>query len=183
MPDFFNQADTTLFLFFNGLHHPFTDQVFFLISNKFIWIPFYALLAYFLFKKEKKSFVLLLLMIAVTIALSDQIASSIIKPLVMRLRPCHEPGLNVHIVNDYCGGMYGFVSSHAANTFALVTFLSHFFNSKAERWILFSWAILISMSRVFLGVHYPGDIIGGAIVGILSAIVCLKVYNFIQTKR
>jgi undecaprenyl-diphosphatase len=111
--------------------------------------------------------------VIITVALSDSI-SVLIKNLVERPRPSRNPEIAnlVHIVNDYRGGMYGFVSSHAANFFGVATFLSHQF--KHYRWsiFLFVWAIVVSYSRIYLGVHYPLDIIFGAILGALIGIQC-----------
>lgn len=179
-----DNADKWLFLAFNGFHSTFSDEFFRIISEKWTWIPFYAVLAYVIFKKHKPAFFLILLSVVVTITLSDQIASSIIKPLVERLRPCHEPSLNgqVHIVDDYCGGQFGFVSSHAANVFALATLLMLILRERKLTALLFSWASLVSMSRVFLGVHYPGDIAGGAAVGVIVSVAVYEVFKLMRKR-
>ncbi len=172
--------DKELLLFFNHLNNSFLDFLFFWISDKWIWIPFYAFLAWYVYQSEKKLFLIVLVFIAVAITLSDQIASSLIKEHVMRLRPCHDPSISfsVHLVNNYCGGMYGFVSSHAANVFALATFLAGLFKRRylfLQR-TLWIWAVVVSFSRIYLGAHYPGDILGGAIVGIFSGYVSERSY-------
>lgn len=126
--------------------------------------------------------------IGITIGLSDQIASGLIKNSVKRLRPSHEPSLMplIHLSKAGPGGMYGFVSSHSANAFGLLTFLFFLLPSK-YKWlkiILFCWALLVSYSRIYNGVHYPSDVIGGAIVGILSGgLVGMIFQNIFKNNR
>ena len=104
----------------------------------------------------------------ILITLSDSVAARVIKESVQRLRPTHNPAIEslVHIVNDYRGGSYGFVSNHASNTFALAVFLSLLFRNRYFSIGILIWAAVVSYSRIYLGVHYPGDIIGGALLGV-----------------
>ena len=115
-----------------------------------------------------------------SVMISDQVCSSILKPLIHRLRPCHEPSIQnlVHLVGN-CGGQFGFCSSHAANTFALVTCLILLF-SKQFNGIkyLYIWAIIVSYSRIYIGVHYPLDVLAGAGIGVLASLFCHKVYHY-----
>lgn len=164
-----NSLDTKVFLFLNGKHSAFLDPLMYWASNKLFWFPFYALLIYLLIRWYKKRTALILVCIAVLITLSDQLSSHLIKNLVKRLRPSHEPALAglVHLSKAGHGGMYGFVSSHAANCFALVVFLSLILDRR-YRWIkyvLVFWAVLVSYSRIYVGVHYPGDVLCGALLG------------------
>ena len=147
------------------------------ISGTFIWIPFYAALLYFLIKKFRYNTIWIVGCVAITIALCDQLASGLAKPLTERLRPCHEPSILplLRMVTD-CGGTYGFFSSHASNTFGLACFMWLIFG-KAKPWgLLFAWAAIVSYSRIYLGKHYPLDILTGALCGIavayLMAILC-----------
>jgi undecaprenyl-diphosphatase len=158
--------DQQLFLFINSANSPFFDQVMHTISGKLIWFPLYLAILIFLGVKYKRKFLIILIFIIVAATLADQ-SSVIVKNIFHRLRPCHEPSLLaiVHLVNGECGGIYGFVSSHATNSFD-VALLSLSFVKK--RWYSISiilWAGIISYSRVYLGVHYPADVIFGALLG------------------
>lgn len=163
------QIDTSLFLFFNGIHSPFWDTVMWHISGKWEWIPLYAFLLYLIIKKYKMKAVWVVLAIVLVITLADQISVKLFKFQFERLRPCHNPEIQhlVHIVNNKCGGKFGFVSSHATNSFALAMFLSSLFRKRVFGCLIFFWAAVVSYSRIYLGVHYPGDILGGALLGIL----------------
>jgi undecaprenyl-diphosphatase len=180
------ELDTQLVLFFNHLNNPLLDFIFYWLSDKLIWIPFYVLLAWYVYKREKSYFFILLIFIAAAVTVSDQLSSSLIKPYVMRLRPCHDPDISalIHLVNNYCGGKYGFVSSHASNVFTLVALLSPLLKESWIVWvrILWIWACLVSLSRVYLGVHFPGDILGGAILGFFTGYCFEKVYSVFKIK-
>jgi undecaprenyl-diphosphatase len=162
------QIDKQLFLFFNSANSPFWDRVMSYISMITVWIPLYLAILIYLGFTYKRKFLVIIVIIIIAVTLSDQIAL-LIKNSVDRLRPCHEPSLAglVHLVNGKCGGLYGFVSSHAANSFN-VALLSLCFIRK--RWYSISiiiWAAVVGYSRIYLGVHYPGDVIVGAILGAL----------------
>tara|TARA_R110001592_G_scaffold246255_1_gene507945 strand:- start:4748 stop:5164 length:417 start_codon:yes stop_codon:yes gene_type:complete len=124
--------------------------------------------------------------IVALIFLSDKISVYFFKEVFMRLRPCHNPEIAnlVHIVNDHCGGQFGFVSSHATNTFALAVFVGLLLKKQIS-WllpILVFWAAVVSYSRVYLGVHYPGDIVGGALLGAIIAKLVFMLLNFLNNK-
>ncbi len=163
--------DKRLLLFLNGLHNPFLDPIMFYSTKTFFWLPLYLFLIFLIFKNYKKDGWFILLGAVITILLADQITSSLFKPFFARLRPSHEPSLQglVHLVSGYKGGLYGFASSHAANTFGTAIFiwlvLKRFYKSVV--WI-FVWAVFMTYTRIYLGVHYPGDIIVGAIIGLAS---------------
>jgi undecaprenyl-diphosphatase len=165
------EFDKRLFLFLNGLHSPYLDPIMFYGTKTFLWLPLYIILIFLIFKNYKQKGWFILLGVALTILLCDQITYSVVKPYFARLRPSHEPTLKglVHLVNDYAGGLYGFVSSHAANTFGAALFvwlaLKPFY--KGIAWI-FLWAALVTYTRIYLGVHYPGDIVVGAMIGVIG---------------
>jgi undecaprenyl-diphosphatase len=160
------RIDQQLFLFINSLNSPFFDQVMHAISGKLIWVPLYLAILIFLGVRYKRKFLVILIFIILAATLADQ-SSVLVKNIVLRLRPCHQPSLEgiVHLVNGECGGLYGFVSSHATNSFD-VALLSLLFIRK--RWYTISillWASIIGYSRIYLGVHFPGDVICGSMLG------------------
>ena len=179
------ELDKELFLFLNGLHTEALDQVMYWVSDKLIWIPFYAWILYLIIKEYKWKAVIWLAGIGLAIAASDQILSGVMKPFFERYRPSRDPEMEglVHIVNGYTGGRYGFASSHAGNVFALTTFLYLLFREKYS-WIgwLFIWAAIVSYSRIYLGVHYPGDILTGAIIGTLMGYLFFRLINVVKNK-
>jgi undecaprenyl-diphosphatase len=138
-------------------------------SNKLFWIPLYAWIIYLMYKKFEKGIFIILLCAIALIFFSDQTAN-VFKALVQRYRPTHHPsfGQLVHTVNDYRGGTYGFFSSHASNAFAIVMFVILLLrpSTRILKLILFGYACLTSYSRIYLGVHYPADIVVGACCGL-----------------
>jgi undecaprenyl-diphosphatase len=174
--------DKSLFLGVNGCNSQFWDGVMYAISGKFTWVPLYMSVLYVVVKQWTKEALWVVLSMAFCILISDQVASGIIKNLVQRLRPSHITSLNgmVHLVKGYTGGLYGFVSSHASNSVGFALLSSLFFREKIYTILITLWVLLICYSRVYLGVHYPLDIFGGALVGAGAAGVCwyvLKLYR------
>lgn len=169
------QLDRQVTLWLNDLNNPFFDDVMYFISDKWIWIPFYAFLVVLMIIKLRKHSITALVAIALLITLSDQLSVHLFKEVFERFRPCREGSPiheMIHIVRDHCGGMYGFISSHATNTFALALFLSKIIGRYFRYFtpLIILWAVIVSYSRVYLGVHYLGDILGGAIFGSLLGI-------------
>lgn len=176
--------DQQIFLFLNSLHHPALDNLMYILTGKIIWAPLYAAILTYVAVKEKKRFFFFVIFVLLSVLLADR-GSVLIKNAVERLRPCHEPGLEgmVHMVKEKCGGMYGFVSSHAANAFN-VAFISLLYIKK--RWYTISiviWAIVVGYTRIYCGVHYPGDVLFGSLYGILAGWISYTLYIYFYTKK
>jgi len=165
------EIDKALFLFLNGIHNAFFDSVMWQISGKAIWIPLYIVILYGLFKRTGKQFIWVFIAVVIAVAAADLISVHAFKNVFERFRPTHTPEFQqlVHTVNNYKGGLYGFVSSHAANSFALAVISGLFFQKKQITYALIVWACLVSYSRIYLGVHFPADIVCGALLGSMIA--------------
>lgn len=187
-----DQIDRALFLALNGCHTDWLDRPMWLVSQMGTWIPVYILLVYFLYKKYPgKTFLYVIGAIALTMLFTDFIAANFIKQSVERLRPGHNPelqGLVHHAIGRnnelYKGGSYSFFSNHASNYFGIAS-LFIFLMRPLKRWIviaLIAWASLIAYSRIYLGVHYPGDILVGTIYGITTAWLVSKLFFYLLNK-
>jgi len=182
--DWLLQIDSRIFLAINGWHSETWDGIMWWISGKTTWWPFYLLILGILGWKNKWHLVFLVLFIVGVITLTDQTSVHLFKNVFQRLRPCHEPSLEglVHLVNNKCGGRFGFISSHAANSFGIAVLVSLWLRNRAYIAVMLVWALLIAYSRVYLGVHYPGDVLGGAIWGAGCGWLIFYLYNRAQLK-
>lgn len=164
-----NHIDQTLTLWLNGSHSLYVDGIAWASTQTITWIPTMLVLIYVIVRNNSLSgMATVILSIGLCILLADQVASTICKPLVARFRPTNDPFItySVDVVNAYRGGKYGFFSSHAANTTAVATFLSLLFRHRPLIWWLYSWALLNCWTRVYLGVHYVGDLLTGIFWGL-----------------
>ena len=178
--------DSYITQYINGFHNDFFDSFMFTFSGKFIWIPMYAMILPLLFGKFKvKTGLIFLFCLIISIVITDQLCGSFFRPLFERLRPANpENPISefIHIVNNYRGGRYGFPSCHASNSFALASFLC--FTVKGSKFVLFIllWAIINSYTRLYLGVHYFGDLTVGAIIGVIVGISMYYLSSFLSSK-
>ena len=187
--------DTEVLLAINGWHAPWADTLMWIISARVTWIPLYLLLMGLLVWRFHKpvstsikwlqkvpACVVMIVMLGLAVGVADFIASGILKDLVARPRPTRVPELEgvLHLVNGYKSGTYGFVSSHAANTMPLALLFSLIWRNKIATIGMMLWVAANCYSRMYLGVHYPTDILGGLIVGSLVAVLAYWVLRWVR---
>lgn len=180
------QFDASIFTTINSWHALYFDNFMALVTVIATWLPMILMLLYMMYtKKGWRKMLGLLLAVAVVILIADQVSASIIKPAVARLRPSRNPDLQatIHLVNGYRGGKFGFVSSHAANCFGIALLLAFLFKNRAFTCMMVAWATLMCYSRIYLGVHYPGDIFCGAILGVAAAAIVYYLTKWLSHKN
>ncbi|HKC67024.1 MAG TPA: phosphatase PAP2 family protein [Bacteroidia bacterium] len=175
------KIDEQLLLFGNSLHNSFFDAVVPYLTDFWIWIPLFLWWAFELYKIYKRKLLIIIFCVIGLLIIADR-SSVLIKDSVQRYRPTHNIELKekIHVVNDYRGGQYGYISSHATNAFAIAIFIFLLVKPYPKKWLkltLFVWAMVFCFTRIYLGVHYPFDLFSGALLGTLLAFVFYKIFS------
>lgn len=180
-------ADKTLLMVFNGSHCPFVDRLAMTLTCGYMWIPLYIALLLLVINNHKTvvQISLVIGMALLAIVLSEGMADLIVKPLVARLRPVHDTLMqdSVQVVNNYRAEGYSFFSAHASNTMAVAVFFSLFVKDRLFACTLITWALVNCWTRLYLGVHYPSDIIVGVVWGSVSGLFAYTIYNKVKDTR
>lgn len=181
---FLEQLDTSFFLALNGLHNAYWDRFMMIYTQRFVWVPFYLSFLYVMFRNfPVKINIVCIVVVAIIITICDQTASTLLKPLVERLRPSNPANPIsplVHIVDGYRGGRFGFPSSHAANAWSMAFFARYLVRRSKLTIFLTIWAFLMSYSRIYLGVHYVGDILVGMLIGFITASLSYYIFQRVR---
>lgn len=193
MIEWLEHLDQQILIAINGLHSPALDDIMWYISSKFLWFPFYIFLFVLVYIKfSLRKAILFTLFGFAAVGLADFLATFVFKEMIARYRPSHnlEIGNLLHFYEFkpdeyYKGGLYGFVSGHATNSFVIAMMFIQRLRFK-YKWVtstLLIWALLVCFSRMYLGVHYLSDIIGGAILGSLIAFIFYRIYSYISKEK
>jgi undecaprenyl-diphosphatase len=183
--EWLEHIDQQLFLLIHHVRFYILDIIIPYVTSFLTWSPFFLISIYFLHKKYKQKLIIVLLSFALLIGISDPLSNAV-KKSVKRYRPSHNITLKDKVISidNYKGGQYGFVSSHAANSVGIACLMILLFSELKKRWklLIISWAILICYTRIYLGVHYPSDLIGGALIGIFAALISKFFFNVLVKK-
>ena len=177
------QFERDIFFFLNGSNSTLLDNFFYICTNQWTWVIFYlCFLWVFIFKKDWKEIICIIVAMIFLILLTDQISSGVFKPLFHRFRPTRHPEFmdQVKTVFNYRGGPYGFISGHAANAFGFATFCALIFRNKIFSCTIFIFAFFSAYSRIYIGVHFISDIVAGVFVGSLIGIFIYLIYNWVR---
>jgi len=179
------QLDVELFVYLNNLGTEAWDAFWLFYTTKFYWAPFYALLLFLMYKRlSLRLFLMTILVIVLMVTFTDQITNLFKKVLVMRLRPCYNPEIEdiIRLVKRSCGGKYGYFSGHSSNSMAVAVFVSLMLRSKYKYlpYLMVVWAIAMGYSRIYVGVHYPLDVLSGMLFGAFSGFLFYKLFKYIQ---
>ena len=174
------ELDKELFLFLNGFHNDFWDTIIIMITRQETWIPFFASIMFFIIKNYRSKTLLIVIALALLITVTDQF-SNLIKDSVQRWRPTHDPAIS-HLVHIFFGkgGYYGFVSAHAANSVAILVLTSRIFKNRIYYALMLTWVLVFCYSRIYVGVHYPLDLICGGLIGWLIGWGLFKLLMFVE---
>ena len=177
--------DTYITLWLNSFHTDYLDNFMEFCTGRFVWIPFYLSLAYITYRKYAwKECLLIIFLAIILLIINDQISSSLIRSYVARMRPANPNNpisSMVLIVDGYRGGRYGFPSAHAANCWGLMSFISLiFYKNKAIKILMIVWALLLCYTRIYLGVHYVGDILAGMLMGFINSILIYLIIKYLN---
>jgi undecaprenyl-diphosphatase len=172
--------DKELFLYLNGFHSDFWDTIMLMVTRKETWIPLYAIVLWYFIRNYRTKSILIIFGLALLILVSDQL-SGLLKDTIQRFRPVHEPAIE-NLVHNVLrkGGLYGFVSAHAANSVAILVFTSRIFKRRSYYTLMLLWALMFCYSRIYSGVHYPLDLLGGALLGWGVGYAVFKLMIFVE---
>ena len=179
---FLKELDQSLLLYLNSFHNSFWDMVMLMFTRKEFWLPVYFAFGILILKKYRIKLVLIFVIIILAVVFSDQL-SVLVKESVKRLRPVHDPAIGDLVHNVFRkGGLHGFFSSHASNTIAVAFLTSKLFNNRLYTITIFCWALVVSYSRIYLGVHYPIDILAGIAWGFFTGFLFYKLLLYLEQK-